>query len=550
MGKIADISKWQGNVDWQAAAKELDFTILRASCGTSEDTKYERNVNGCIENGIPFGAYHYVKAGTAEDAVKEAQTFLKVTAAKQRKPVFYIADIEYEAQTKTTTEKVCVAFLQTLRDAGCEKIGLYINTRYNWAGKAIDMCDIMWIPHWGKNDGSIPADQYKSSHPHDLWQYTSKGTLAGVKGNVDLNVLTGSKVLSYFTESGQNGVQTLKEDKAMFTNLEFAAFCLAVYAAKWVYWYGTCGYLCTTARYNSKKKQYPAHYTAAREAGYKKDIAEGKMCADCVGLIKAFFWMGGNINGTSKYASNNCPDKSANGMYQLCVKTGPIATMPDIPGLIVWKSGHIGVYVGNGYTVEMKGFDYDCVKAKVTSGKWTNWGQLPAKMLNYVDGAVETVIYKLGDRELTKGDKGDDVAELQTRLLMLGYNLGTYGADGDFGAKTLAAVKAFQTDKGLTASGKVDAATIAALNGGSAAAEPVTEEPASEFAAGTKIVTITSNSVNARVGDSQKYDTTGYVTKGQTFEWVATSPTTGWHAIRMEKRICWVSPNYSKIGEA
>ena len=39
--------------------------------------------------------------------------------------------------------------------------------------------------------------------------------------------------------------------------------------------------------YNSKKNQYPAHYTAARESGYKKDIAEGRMCADCVGLIKA-----------------------------------------------------------------------------------------------------------------------------------------------------------------------------------------------------------------------------------------------------------------------
>ena len=123
MGKIADISKWQGNVNWSEAAKELDFVILRASCGTSEDTKYERNVNACIENSIPFGAYHYVKAGTAEAARKEAQVFLKVTASKQRQPAFYIADIEAEAQTKTTTEAVCVAFLQTLRDGGCEKIG-------------------------------------------------------------------------------------------------------------------------------------------------------------------------------------------------------------------------------------------------------------------------------------------------------------------------------------------------------------------------------------------------------------------------------------------
>ena len=50
MGKIADISKWQGDIDWSKAAKELDFVILRASCGTSEDSKYEQNVDSCIEN--------------------------------------------------------------------------------------------------------------------------------------------------------------------------------------------------------------------------------------------------------------------------------------------------------------------------------------------------------------------------------------------------------------------------------------------------------------------------------------------------------------------
>lgn len=69
----------------------------------------------------------------------------------------------------------------------------------------------------------------------------------------------------------------------------------------------------------------------------------------------------------------------------------------------------------------------------------------------------------------------------------------------------------------------------------------------SGFPAGTKIVEINANSLNARVGDSQKYDSTGYVQKGEKYEWVATSPSTGWHAIRTAKRICWVSPNYSKV---
>ena len=87
------------------------------------------------------------------------------------------------------------------------------------------------------------------------------------------------------------------------------------------------------------------------------------------------------------------------------------------------------------------------------------------------------------------------------------------------------------------------------------ATEPVkTETPAvqavPEKTVGGKVVTITATSLNVRVGDSQKYDSVGTVKKGEKYEWVATSPTTGWYAIRTDKRIGWVSPNYSKVEAA
>lgn len=92
--------------------------------------------------------------------------------------------------------------------------------------------------------------------------------------------------------------------------------------------------------------------------------------------------------------------------------------------------------------------------------------------------------------------------------------------------------------------------------GGASEPAPVTPVPAesspstgadSAFPAGTKIVTITGNSVNKRLGDSAKYGTTGHVNKGDVFEYVATSPT-GWLAIRLKDRICWVSNRYAKVG--
>ena len=253
----------------------------------------------------------------------------------------------------------------------------------------------------------------------------------------------------------------------MLTNLQLVAFCEQVYAEKWVYWYGTCGYACTKTLYDRKKIQYPSEYEASRTGGYMADIAGEKMCSDCVGLIKAFFWLSGNTRGQSKYQANGCPDTNANGMFALCKTTGPIGTIPDVPGLVVHKPGHIGVYVGGGYTIEMRGFAYDCVKRKVTAGPWTEWGYLPPSLLQYVDGAVEVQpekVWTLGERDLSKGCMGTDVTILQEALMSLGYALDKYGDDGDYGSETAKAVMAFQSDWGLDVTGVFDTAALKALN--------------------------------------------------------------------------------------
>ena len=77
-------------------------------------------------------------------------------------------------------------------------------------------------------------------------------------------------------------------------------------------------------KYESKKKQYPEHYGSSRTKGYMKDIEQGRRCADCVGMIKSFFWTSGKYDTDPKYGSNGCPDKSANGMIDLCQTLGII----------------------------------------------------------------------------------------------------------------------------------------------------------------------------------------------------------------------------------
>ena len=170
-------------------------------------------------------------------------------------------------------------------------------------------------------------------------------------------------------------------------------------------------------------------------------------------------------------------------------------------------------------------------------------------------GQTTSANYTLGDRTLKKGDKGTDVADMQKSLAKLGYDLGSSGADGDFGSKTDAAVRQFQQDNGLEVDGKFGKKSLEALNSALAALETKKQPeetqsaPEAPVATGQKIIKITAKSVNARVGDSTDYDSVGHLEEGETIEYVVTAPN-GWNAGRWKDRIVWVSPKYSTVTTA
>lgn len=189
----------------------------------------------------------------------------------------------------------------------------------------------------------------------------------------------------------------------MFKSSEFVEYVNSMVGMP--YWYGTCGYKCSESLLTSKAKQYPSHYSNARMPKYRDAIKKKLVCTDCVGLIKSFFWTNGGqgvldyINGTgdftNKYKSNDCPDKSANGMLSWCkqqgAKFGKIATLPDVPGVLVFSPAHVGVYVGDGRVTEARGFNYGVVQTEVDKRPWVDWAYLPSFLLQY-DGEPEIVV--------------------------------------------------------------------------------------------------------------------------------------------------------------
>ena len=138
------------------------------------------------------------------------------------------------------------------------------------------------------------------------------------------------------------------------------------------YWYGTFGNMATQSLLTAKEKQYPAHYGNDRMPKYKSQI--GQRVHDCVGLIKGYLWSE-TATSTPKY--NSAQDTSANGMLGKCKEWGYIDEIPEIPGLLVWSSGHIGVYIGNGKVIEARGFNYGVVMTDLDKRGWKKWGKCP-----------------------------------------------------------------------------------------------------------------------------------------------------------------------------
>lgn len=164
-------------------------------------------------------------------------------------------------------------------------------------------------------------------------------------------------------------------------NLDLAAYAVQAWENNWGYVWGTYGNVLTEPLFAYKLKQYPDG------VGKYKDFIQAnwlnRRTADCVGLIKGYGWLDAS-SGTIRYGTNGMPDYGANQMYQSATIKGPMSTMPEIKGLAVWKSGHIGIYIGNGYVIEAMGTKYGVVRTKVAGRGWQGWCKLPS--ITYIEG--------------------------------------------------------------------------------------------------------------------------------------------------------------------
>ena len=190
-GTGIDVSKYQGNINWAAASSAISFAIVRVgyrSIGTGAlniDPKGVQNIQGAKAHGITTGAYFYSTAQSEAQAVEEASLAIQQVQAAGgvSMPIF----IDWEGNSRTnavdanTAAAIINAFCTTVRNSGY-RAGLYSDK--NHLTHKINMGNV-------SGGTVIWCAQYNTrctySGHYDMWQYTSKGSVPGINGNVDMN---------------------------------------------------------------------------------------------------------------------------------------------------------------------------------------------------------------------------------------------------------------------------------------------------------------------------------------------------------------------------
>lgn len=210
-----DVSHWNNNINWSAVRSAgYEFAFVKVS-GTSiasfslyQDSKFRQNLSGAAAAGLKVGAYHFSQALNTAEAAAEANYICDLLAGYSiSMPV--VIDYEWESSYRladggdyNNRTAVCAQFCETVRSRGYTPC-IYANdscckNNINAAGLTATGANKLWVARYSSNFPSCSASV-------DYWQYSSKGSVPGIAGNVDMNWWYGTGMApSAFPSSGSS----------------------------------------------------------------------------------------------------------------------------------------------------------------------------------------------------------------------------------------------------------------------------------------------------------------------------------------------------------
>lgn len=190
-----DVSEHQYDINWQRVAGDgIDFAIIRtgyrgySSGGLREDKYFRQNIQGANDAGVPVGAYFFSQATSVREAREEAAFVIdQLKDYKVTMPVAYDLEIlsrEYRTYnlSRRTLYRCAKAFCDAIAEAGYEPM-IYMTQYLGYQKYTLrELTDYrFWFAEYYVTYPSFVYDI-------EIWQYSDTGSVAGINGNVDLDV--------------------------------------------------------------------------------------------------------------------------------------------------------------------------------------------------------------------------------------------------------------------------------------------------------------------------------------------------------------------------
>ncbi len=203
--RMVDVSSYQGRPDWaKVAADGVRGAILRVRDSKGADKSFVYNYQACGQHSIARGAYRFSYALTVAQARMEAQEVLRTLDGRKLELGVWL-DLEWSRQRALGGPKVrqlARAWMSVIREAGYA-CNVYCNLDW-YKNVCGGLKAEYWIAHYPKNDTGAMVSALRPNVGEIGWQYSRKGRVPGITGDVDLDVWYGELQMIPGTGKPQN----------------------------------------------------------------------------------------------------------------------------------------------------------------------------------------------------------------------------------------------------------------------------------------------------------------------------------------------------------
>ncbi len=197
--RVIDVSAWQKNIDWAKVAKSGIYgVIIKAGSWVNEDSYFKKNLEGVKKHNIPYGIYWFSYSNTTNGANSELNATKNVLKKYDLNPtlgIYYDIEewkVEKNGVITDSSYNTSKDMYDRIAKVWIEGVSNMYNNRYNvkiyadlnhYKNRFGPYCQskMGWIAQW--------SNKLTYTGPYDLWQYTSKGSVDGISGNVDISYL-------------------------------------------------------------------------------------------------------------------------------------------------------------------------------------------------------------------------------------------------------------------------------------------------------------------------------------------------------------------------